>query len=445
MDTIVTRIAPSPTGTLHIGTARAALFNFLFARQHGGTFIVRIEDTDKERSSKAYEADILEGLAWLELTHDILYRQSEKVERHKEVIQALLEKNAAYVSKEASKNEPGREVEVVRLRNPGKDVVFTDLIRGEVSFNTAELGDFVIARSVEEPLYHLAVVVDDAESNVTHVIRGEDHISNTPRQILIMEALGIKRPEYAHIPLILAPDRSKLSKRKGSTAIREYRERGYLPEALINYMAFLGWNPGNEREIYTLDELIQAFSIENIQKSGAVFDIEKLNWFNAQHIKRASMGGLFENIEKRLPKRIRELPQFSRERLKRALPALLERVQFLEEINEEAEAGNIDFYFSEPQYEKGKLIPKDSDGEMTKTHLIKTGAFLKKIDAREFTAEEVKNAVWDYATEWGRGAVLWPMRYALSGKEKSPDPFTLAEIFGKEETLKRIAHASSQL
>ncbi|MFQ5662055.1 MAG: glutamate--tRNA ligase, partial [Candidatus Paceibacteria bacterium] len=242
---VITRIAPSPTGELHIGTARSALFNYLYAKQNGGEFIVRIEDTDKERSKKEFEKDILEGFEWLGLGSDEVFKQSERTSIYKKYIKQLLDDGVAYISKEKSKQEEGKEIEVVRLKNPGKKVEFIDLIRGEIEFDTTELGDFVIARNQDEPLYHLAVVVDDHEMGITHIIRGEDHISNTPRQILIQEALGFERSKYAHIPLILAPDRSKLSKRgDNATSISEYKEKGYISSALVNYMALLGWNPG---------------------------------------------------------------------------------------------------------------------------------------------------------------------------------------------------------
>jgi len=209
---IVTRIAPSPTGVLHVGTARTALFNYLYAKQNNGKFIVRIEDTDKERSTKEFEKDILDSLEWLGLDHDEFYRQSERGEIYRKYIEKLTEEGKAYISKEEAKEE-GQRSEVIRFKNPNKEIIFEDLVRGEISFDTTELGDFIIAKSVDEPLYHLAVVVDDHEMGVTHIFRGEDGISNTPRQILIQDAIGAQRPKYAHLPLILGPDKSKLSKR----------------------------------------------------------------------------------------------------------------------------------------------------------------------------------------------------------------------------------------
>ena len=261
---VVTRFAPSPTGLFHSGSYRTALFSYLYARQNGGQFILRIEDTDKARSKKEYEDNIIESLKWIGLEYDAFYRQSDNLPTHQKYLNQLIAEGKAYVSKEPARGkdgapvlgEDGKEkmVEVVRFKNPGGKVKFHDLIRGDIEMDTTELKDFVIAKNLNEPLFHLAVVVDDFTEGVTHVIRGEDHISNTPRQILIARAIGAPEPTYAHLPLILAEDRSKLSKRKGALAITEYRDKGFLPEAVVNYMALLGWNPGTEQEIMSLKE-----------------------------------------------------------------------------------------------------------------------------------------------------------------------------------------------
>jgi len=275
MGKVAVRMAPSPTGNFHVGGARTALFNFLFARKNNGKFILRIEDTDKERSKKEFEDDIFESLEWLGLKYDEFYRQSERGEIYKNYVEKMLNNDSVYEA----------EDKVIRFRNPNKKTKFNDLVRGEIEFDTTELKDFVIAKSVDEPLYHLAVVIDDFESGITHVIRGEDHISNTPRQILIQEAIGAPRPLYAHLPLILAQDRSKLSKRKHgeSVSLDYYRHKGYSPEAIINYLALLGWNPGTEQEIFTLEELINVFDLERVHKGGAIFDEKKLAWVNRKH------------------------------------------------------------------------------------------------------------------------------------------------------------------
>ncbi len=277
-------MAPSPTGKLHIGTARTALFNYLYAKQNGGKFILRIDDTDKERSTKEFEQNILDDLTWLGFSWDEFYRQSERTDIYLDHLKKMIDSGHAYVSKEEVKEE-GDRAEVIRLKNPNKKIAFDDLIRGQVEFDTTELGDIVIAKSLEEPLYHLTSVIDDALMGITHVIRGEDHISNTPRQILIQEAIGASRPIYAHLPLILASDRSKLSKRKHgeSVALSYYREQGILPQSIINYLALLGWNPGTDQEVFTLDELIKTFDMKRVHKGGAIFDEKKLAWVNRKH------------------------------------------------------------------------------------------------------------------------------------------------------------------
>lgn len=443
MSKVVTRIAPSPTGNLHIGTARSTLFNYLFARQQGGEFIVRIEDTDQARSAKEYETDILDSLQWLGLVHDTLYRQSERTHFYTAALEQLIEKDSAYISKERAKEDAGREVEVVRLRNPGIKLPFNDLVRGEVTFDTTELGDFIIARSLVEPLYHLAVVVDDASMGITHVIRGEDHISNTPRQILLQRALGYETPQYAHIPIILAADRSKLSKRKGATAIAEFRAQGYLPEALTNYLALLGWNPGTERELFSIEELVQAFAIEQIHKGGAMFDEEKLRWFNRHYIDQMTPPEFLDYITPYVPKRIKELQDYSEEALRRLLPTIRERISVGSDIETLAESGELDYFFSTPKLKAEMLTSKGGTQKEAEEHLEAVVQLLEKTG--DFSAAGVKDAVWHYAEEKGKGAVLWPMRVALSGKERSTDPFSIAAIIGRKETLKRLHHAHSLL
>lgn len=384
---VVVRMAPSPTGYFHIGSARTALFNFLFARQHGGTFIFRSEDTNDERSKREYEDNIIETLKWLGLDYDQFFRQSERQDIYKSYIGKMLDNGSAYISKEEPKKE-GQRSEVIRLKNPNKRIIFQDIVRGEVQFDTTELGDVVIAKSLEEPLYHLAVVVDDHEMGVTHIIRGEDILSSTSRHILIQEAIGAKRPVYAHIPLILSPDRSKLSKRHGATSVDEYKQRGFLPQAIINYLALLGWNPGTEKEIFTLDELIQEFDLAKIHKGGAIFDEKKLEWVNKQHLNLLPPEEKIKIIAK----------EFDRER--------------------------------EPVLDENKISWKSTPKEETLKHLIR---------AKEIIEEN--GDLMSYAEREGKGNVLWPVRYALTGQEASPDPFTIMEILGKEKSLKRLEKA----
>lgn len=434
-------MAPSPTGHLHVGTARAALYNYLFAKRHGGTFIMRSEDTDKERSRKEYEEEILEGLEWLGMSWDVFYRQSERTAIYRGYLERSIEKGSAYISEEDSKKEEGKRVHVVRLRNPNTVITFDDEIRGEISFDTTELGDFVIARSLDDALYHFTVVVDDHEMGVTHVIRGEDHISNTPRQILIQEAIGASRPIYAHLPLLLGADRSKLSKRHGATQLNSYREAGYLKEALVNYLAFLGWNPGTDEEIFTLNELERIFDLGGVQKSGAIFDVEKLKWVNKEHLKRLDTETLFSIILERIPERVRALPQYSTERLRRLLPVILERVSVAQEITDFGEAGEYDFAFVQPTHDPLLIKWKnDESPRATLPRLQKLAEILSTIPENA-DAEMVKARIWDYAVETGKGEVLWPLRVALTGKERSPDPFTVIAIIGSAEAYKRVRTA----
>jgi Glutamyl- and glutaminyl-tRNA synthetases len=390
---VIVRMAPSPTGQLHIGGARTALFNFLFAKHHKGKYVLRIEDTDKERSTKEFEKNIFDSFDWLGLKHDEMYRQSERTEIYVSYVRKMIDDGKAYVSKEEPQ-EKDQRAEVIRFKNPNKRIKFDDLIRGEVEFDTTDLGDFVLARSIEEPLYHLAVVVDDHEMGITHVMRGEEHISNTPRQILIQEAIGARRPIYAHLPLILDSDRKKLSKRKHGEIVWVdfYKNKGILPEAILNYLALLGWNPGTEQEIFTLEELIKAFDIKKVQKAGAIFDEKKLDWVNKEHIKL--------------------LPEEEQFKL------LLKSIE------------NEDYLKSAPTLDLSKINWKSVDAKKTKEHLEKV---LELLDD--------KDKIMAYADEAGRGDVLWPLRFSLSGREKSPDPFTLIKVLGVPEAKKRVSKA----
>lgn len=428
---IVTRIAPSPTGQMHIGTVRTALFNYLFAKHHGGTYFVRIEDTDKERNKPEWTQAIWDDFAWCGLTPDKRYIQSEHVERHKELLRALVEKGSAYVSKEPKKDNPEEWVEVVRLKNPGTRVTFNDLVRGEVSFDTSEFGDFVIARSINDPLYHFAVVTDDAEAGVTHVIRAEEHLSNTPRQILILEAFGFARPIYAHIPLILASDRSKLSKRKHGASVDNYRAQGYLPEAMLNYLALLGWNPGTEEELFTLDQLVERFSLDQVQKSGAIFDETKMKWFNREYLLKMESGKFKEEVKKFSPI-LEQVPAL--------LPIIRDRISTFGEVGDMERDGEFAYFLETPTVDPAGLIwKKDPAPEAVPVRLKKIRELLKAIP--EWREDTVKAAVWPYAEKEGRGGVLWPFRYALTGRDRSPDPFTVAGILGRDETLARIDSA----
>jgi len=319
-----TRFAPSPTGHLHIGGARTAIFNWLFARKNKGEFYLRIEDTDKERSSEEMVQSIVDGLRWLGLDWDAdLYFQSKHIDEHIKACYDLLNRGYAYFCycseeelelkrKEAEERkipyrydrkclylseeerlryEKEGRPRVIRFKVPDGETTFFDVVHGEIKFKNSEIDDFVILRSDNTPVYNMAVVVDDHNMGITHVIRGDDHISNTPKQILIYQALGWELPVFAHVPLILGPDKKRLSKRHGATAVIEYRDKGFLPEAMFNYLCLLGWSPGDNREIMSIDEIIEAFDISRIQKKSAIFDQAKLEWMNSEYIRRK------ENIE----------------------------------------------------------------------------------------------------------------------------------------------------
>ena len=379
---VVVRFPPSPTGNLHIGTARTLLFNYLFAQQQGGKIIFRSEDTDTERSKKVFEENIVESLTWLGIGYDEFTRQSERLEIYKSYLETMISNGTAYEA----------EDKVIRFKNPHKKITFNDVVRGEIEMDTSDLEDFVIAKSLFHPLYHLAVVVDDHDMGITHVIRGEDHISNTPRQILIQDAIGADRPTYAHIPLILGLDRSKLSKRHGATAVTEYKEKGYLPEAMVNYLALLGWNPGTEQEIFTMQELIEHFDLAKIQKGGAIFDQKKLDWVNKEHIKR--------------------------------LPLEEQKKIILKSIEHEP------YMVGEPVLDVEKIVWKKNSKEETALWLEEAARII-----------EHDEDLMAYAERVGKGNVLWPIRYALTGAEASPDPLTILEFLGKEKSLSRLRNA----
>lgn len=292
------RFAPSPTGYLHVGGARTALFNWLFARRHGGTFILRIEDTDAQRSSWDMVSGIVDGLRWLGLDWDegpdiggphAPYFQSQRLEKYREHARALVDAGRASYEEGA-----------IRFRVPEGQTTFHDLVHGEIAFDNQHIENFVILRSDGQPTYHLSVVVDDIDMRITDVVRGDDHISNTPKQVLLYRAFGASEPRFAHVPLILGPDKKRLSKRHGATSVIEYKRLGYLSEATVNFLALLGWSPGGDREVFSRDELISLFTLDGISGGNAVFNLEKLDWFNQQHLVRLSGEALLARIEQRL-------------------------------------------------------------------------------------------------------------------------------------------------
>ncbi|MEK7634855.1 MAG: glutamate--tRNA ligase family protein [Patescibacteria group bacterium] len=432
---VIVRFPPSPTGLFHIGNARTFLFNYLFAKQNKGQIVFRLEDTDKERSKQEYANDIVENLKWLGIEPDFstTVKQSERSEIYTKYLQKLINEDKAYISKEEVKEE-GQRDEVIRFRNPNKKIAFHDLIRGEIEFDTTELHDFVIAKSLSEPIYHLAVVIDDFEMGVTHVVRGDDGISNTPRQILIQEAIGAPRPIYAHLPMILAEDKTKLSKRNHGekVSVSFYKKAGYLPEAVINFLAMIGWNPGTDQEIFSMEELIKTFDLTKVQKKGALFNIEKLNWLNREYIMRAphefKISNFKNQIEKTKWKGSEKMK--NEEFMTKLMKILLDRIHRWGEVAELLETNEYDYLFDKPHLEKEKIVWKTQTPENAKENLEKV---LEIIDTPD--------KIMSLAEETGKGEVLWPLRYALSGKEKSPDPFTLIDILGTEESRDRIKKA----
>src|SRR3989344_620605 len=465
MSKVRVRMAPSPTGYLHIGTARTALFNWLFAKKNKGEFILRIEDTDLERSDKIYEQDIVEGFKWLglDLKGEIFY-QSKRLDIYEEYIEKLLKSGRAFrcyhsqeelekergqqmVDKEAprhickhklsvSASEQNGRAGIIRLavdENSERLLTFDDQIRGRIDWEEKLLGDFSIAKDPRTPLYNLAVVVDDIDMQISHVIRGEDHISNTPKQILIYEAIAqtgktpLKIPKFAHLPLILGSDKSKLSKRNGTTSVSEYK-KDYLPGALINFMGFLGYT--YSKEILSKEEMADEFELEKIHKSGAIFDIKKLNWINSQYIHALSTDKFKKMIA------AKDVPE-------KALPMITERLEKLTDV------ADFDYFWKSPDYAKELLRWKKSDLETS----LKTLAEVKKIiqdfdfnkDKNEFrkALDEFSKRVGDPSSPSGqdRGLVYWPLRAALTGKEKSPDPVDIVYALGKEKALERVSKA----
>jgi len=462
------RIAPSPTGFLHVGTARAALFNYLFAKNNGGKFILRIEDTDLERSDKKFEEDIIDGLKWLNILWDEgPFRQTERIPIYTKYLDKLLKENKAYycfcseeeleavrqdqmsrgvapiyngkcrnlteteVKKRLTEGQPA----VIRFRTRGEKINFNDLVRGKIEFDTSLIGDFVIAKDLTTPLYNFAVVIDDFEMKISHIIRGEDHIPNTPKQILIQEALGFPKPQYAHLPLILGPDKSKLSKRHAAVSVANYREEGYLPEALINFMAFLGWNPGTDKEIYSLNALAQEFTLDKVQKAGAIFNIKRLDYLNGFYIRQKPVDELTELCQPYLPKAEKEF-------LKKIVGLHQERLKKLSEITE-----FTDFFFQDKlNYEKELLRWKEADDQKMIESLDQLENLLAEISEKNWTKENLEKALMAEAEKTGdRGLILWPLRVALTGKKASAGPIEIAEILGKEKTIARIQNAKFKM
>ncbi len=468
--TVRVRFAPSPTGYLHVGGARTALFNWLFARKEGGVFVLRIEDTDRERSREEHTRAILHGLEWLGLTWDEgPFFQSEGVERHREDVRRLLERGAAYrdfstpeelerdreeekaagrrlrrararaevLGGEAETLEAEGRPFAVRFRVPGGETVWEDRIHGEMRFRNEEIDDFVILRSDGTPTYNLAVVSDDTAMGITHVIRGDDHLSNTPKQILLYEALGRPVPEFGHVPMILGADGRRLSKRHGATAVGEYERQGILPSAMVNFLALLGWNPGDEREVMTLEELVEAFTLERVLRKSAVFDVEKLLWLNGQHLARMEPDELLELAGPRFVERGLAAEGDLRERREwylHLLDLLRIRGRTLDEIVAHAEP----FLRKEVTFDPGAV----------RKHWARDpGAVAERLASLR---ERLARAPWEAGAleealrglagelELGAGKLIHPLRVAVTGRKAGPGIFDVLVLLGRERSLARL-------
>jgi glutamyl-tRNA synthetase len=466
---VITRFAPSPTGFMHVGGVRTALYAWLFARYNKGQFILRIEDTDKEREVEGSIEHIQKSLKWLGLKWDqgpdvmgphAPYIQSERLELYKKYANKLIEKGFAYadpyteeeIENFRKKSEEEKKPFLFREHRPEnppvwdgsvplrfkiqelKRTVWNDVVWGELSAGPEALDDFILIKSDGYPTYNFAHVVDDIEMGVTHVIRGQEFISSTPKFLSLYEAIGAKSPIFATTPPIMGPDgKKKLSKRDGAKDILDYEKEGYLPDAMINYLTFLGFNPGGEKEIYARDELISVFDLSKIQRSGAQWDDDKLDWMNKEHIKLLSEEEIKKNILERLPENLRNL---------KLIPLILERINKWEDINEMIQRGEFDFFFKAPEYSKEKLIFKNSLPESISKNLNLAIEALKNLNENNFTKENIKNTLMSIADSLeSRGELLHPVRFALSGLDKSPDPFIIAEILGKNESLSRLQKA----
>jgi glutamyl-tRNA synthetase len=466
---IIVRFAPSPTGELHMGGARTALFNFLFAKHNGGKFLLRIEDTDRERYVEGSVERIIKALNWLGLYPDNannIMVQSERIDIYKKKAFELVEKGDAYVcicSKEqlATDQEAqmkankapmylgrcreanikisdidGKKPYVIRMKMPksGK-IIVNDLIRGDVEFDMSLIDDQVLLKSDCFPTYHLASIIDDHEMKTTHVIRAEEWLASTPKHLILYKMFNWQAPKFAHLPMILAPDKSKLSKRHGATGVFEYKQLGYLPEALLNFIGLLGWHPKEDREILSLDEMIKEFSLDRVQKGGAIFDIKKLNWLNSHYIKQASndylksaLSEIFgtDFVKNKITEKLIEL---SRDRM--------EKLSDFKEIN--------GFFFKLPEYDPELLVWKKSSKEKSLENLKFVAEKISETTSSNFEKNSLEKVIMPFADERGRGDVLWPLRVALSGKDKSPGPFEIMGILEKEESIRRINTALQKL
>lgn len=468
---VVTRFAPSPTGYMHIGGVRTAIFAWAYARKHAGTFILRIEDTDKAREVEGSMEHIIESLKWLGIEWDegpdiggphAPYLQSQRLDSYKKYAQVLIDKGFAYadpyteeeVEAFRKKSEESKKPFLYREYRPEnpptwdgtkplrfkvtnvKTYEWEDTVRGKLSAGPEALDDFVLIKSDGYPTYNFAHIIDDLEMDVTHIMRSDEFISSTPKFLSLYEALEIAPPIFATLPPIMAEDgKKKLGKRDGAKDILEYRDEGYLPEAMLNFLAYIGWNPGDEREILSTKEFIEAFDLSKVQRSGGKYNTEKLDWINREHIKKLSQEDFLTYIKKYTKGLLDDNTQ-NNEMLMKMEKILRDHITKFSDIKAMLKNSELDYFFKAPEVIKEKLVWKETSFENTLLYIKETKNAL--VSLNNWSLEEIKNTVWPLTEKYGKGEVLWPFRVALTGKEKSPDPFTVSSILGKEETLKRL-------
>ena len=421
------RFAPSPTGNLHIGGARTALFNWIYAKAKGGEFILRIEDTDAARSQKEYLDEILFSLKWLGLEWDELYYQSQRFDIYRKYAEQLLTQGKAYVEKTEGKGE------AVIFKVTPRKIKVSDLIRGQIEFDTEVIKDQVLIKSDGTPTYNFACVVDDAQTQITHVIRGDDHISNTPKQIMLYEALGFNLPCFAHLPLILSKEGGRLSKRKGATAISDYRKMGYLPQALVNYLLLLGWSPGGNREVIEIKEAIKIFDIKNINKTAAVLDLDKLDWMNNQYLKKDDPEKLADELIPALAEKgYIEKDKFDRGYLVSLVKIFQGRITVLNNFIDWA-----DFFF----LKEIKIDPAAQEKFLKRDFSREFRMFIGRMEALEkFDAATIETAFREIVKELDIEAkvLIHPIRVALTGKTIGPGLFEVIYYLGRQRTKERL-------
>ena len=418
------RFAPSPTGYLHIGGARTALFNWMYARSQGGKFILRIEDTDQERSQQEYLDEITDSLRWLNLTWDEFYKQSERFAVYREHAERLLKEDKAY-----------QDGEAVILKIPPIPLKFYDLIRDAIAFDAAEIKDQVLIKSDGSPAYNFSCVVDDALMEISCVIRGEDHISNTPKQLAIYHALGFRPPKFAHLPLILGEEGGRLSKRHGAVAVSEYRKMGFLPEAVVNYLMLLGWSPGNNQEVVKMATALKNFSIKKINKAGAAFSMEKLEWINAQYLKQMDTPTLTKLLVPLMKEKGYIDDDFDSRRLENIVNLFKGRMTTLPDFFYWAEFIFVDRLKVDPEAQK-QFLSRDRSGEfkMLSERLAKV---------EDFNAKAAEETFRGLVSELGVSSaeLVHPVRVALTGKSVGPGLFETMAVLGKKKTIQRLTEA----